>query len=252
MEENILIVAGTGPGKKNQMTLEVLNALEKADVIVGYTRYVDLLRADFPQKIFVTTPMHKEAERCRLALENAASGKKTVFVCGGDPGVYSMAGLLLELQKNFPTVKIKILPGVTACTSGAALLGAPLIHDFAVISLSDALTPWEKIEERLRFASRADFCIVLYNPQSHRRSDYLLRATKILLETLPQNRPCGIAESIGRDGEKIKVCTLSELQTAECSMAATVFIGNSQTRIVSGKLVTPRGYSEEFLREEKL
>ncbi len=240
-----LIVAGIGPGSYGQLTQEVVQALSDCDCVVGYPLYLDLLRPHFPEKSYLGTAMRQEEERCRLALEQASGGKKVVFVCGGDAGVYGLAGLILELAQGYPSVKIRVQPGVTAALAGAALLGAPLVHDFALVSLSDALTPWELIERRLRSAADGDFCIVLYNPASHRRKDHLRKACDILLAVLPPERPCGYARQIGREGEYSYLCTLSELREQELDMFATVFIGNSSTRVLDGRLVTPRGYRYE-------
>ena len=162
---------GIGPGAYEKMTIEAADALRNCDVIIGYTVYVDLVKEHFAGKEFLTTPMRKEVERCRLAFETAAEGKQVAMICSGDAGVYGMAGLMYELSEEWPDIEIKVIPGVTAATGGAAVLGAPLIHDFALISLSDLLTPWEKIEKRLLLASEADFVICLYNPGSHKRAN---------------------------------------------------------------------------------
>lgn len=251
-----LTVAGIGSGKFSQITAEVLEALKNCDYIVGYEVYINLIREHFsgnglPQKEFLSTPMRREEERCRLAFEKAGEGKNVVFICSGDAGVYGMSGLIYEISREFPDVQVNVLPGITAALSGSALLGAPLIHDFAVISLSDLMTPWEKIEKRLEYASMSDFCIVLYNPMSHKRKDYLFKACEILLKNLPGETPCGYAKNIGREGEESEILTLKELQNARLDMFTTVFIGNSTTRVIetpSGKkLVTPRGYEFEAL-----
>lgn len=251
-----LTVAGIGSGKFSQITAEVLEALKNCDYIVGYEVYINLIREHFsgnglPQKEFLSTPMRREEERCRLAFEKAGEGKNVVFICSGDAGVYGMSGLIYEISREFPDVQVNVLPGITAALSGSALLGAPLIHDFAVISLSDLMTPWEKIEKRLEYASMSDFCIVLYNPMSHKRKDYLFKACEILLKNLPGETPCGYAKNIGREGEESEILTLKELQNAQLDMFTTVFVGNSTTRVIetpSGKkLVTPRGYEFEAL-----
>lgn len=240
-----LYVVGIGPGEYERMTLQAIHALEKSDIIVGYPVYVDLVKDHFPQKEFLTTPMRQEEERCRMALAQACEGKVVALICSGDAGVYGMAGLVYELQADYPTVQIEIIAGVTAASSGAAVLGAPLIHDFAVISLSDLMTPWETIAKRLRAAAGADLCIVLYNPSSHRRADYLQRACDILLEVLPDTQQCGFVENIGRENTVTKVCSLGELRTCTVNMFTTVFIGNASTKLVQGKMVTPRGYEAE-------
>ncbi|MBQ4378491.1 MAG: precorrin-3B C(17)-methyltransferase [Treponema sp.] len=244
-----LTVAGIGSGKFSQITGEVLEALKICDCIVGYEVYINLVREHFPDKEYLSTPMRKEEERCRLALEQADSGKNVVFICSGDSGVYGMAGLIYEVARDFPEVQINVLPGITAALSGASVLGAPLIHDFSVISLSDLMTPWKKIEKRLECASLSDFCIVLYNPMSHKRKDYLFKACEILLKNLSPETPCGYVKNIGREGEESKILSLGELQNRELDMFTTVFIGNSTTKIIDTpggkKLVTPRGYAFE-------
>lgn len=240
-----LTVIGIGPGAYDMMTGEAVRALQECDIIVGYQVYTELVREYFPEKEYLTTPMRREEERCRLALEEASGGKNTAMVCSGDAGVYGMAGLIWELSPDYPDVEIEIQPGITAACSGAACLGAPLIHDFAVISLSDLMTPWEKIEKRLYGAAEADFCIVLYNPSSHKRKDYLEKACHILLQSLPPETVCGTVENIGREGTKTRTCTLEELKTMQVNMFTTVFIGNRSTKLIGGKMVTPRGYRFE-------
>ena len=240
-----LYVVGIGPGGYADMTLRAVQALNACEVIVGYTVYVDLIKAHFPEKTFLTTPMRQEVERVRLALETAAAGKAVAMISSGDAGVYGMSGLCFELGKDYPEVSIHTVPGVSAVLSGAAILGAPLIHDFAVISLSDLLTPWETIEARLCAAAQADFCICLYNPSSRKRRDYLSRACDVILRHASPETVCGIAQNIGRDGEQTRVLTLAELRTTEADMFSTVFIGNSHTKVVDGKMVTPRGYKHE-------
>lgn len=240
-----LYVVGLGPGKMEDMTQRAAKALADSEVIIGYTVYVDLVKEAYPEKEFLTTPMTKETERCYMALEQARGGRTTAMVCSGDAGVYGMAGLVLALQVFYPGVEVEIVPGVTAALSGAALLGAPLIHDFAVISLSDLLTPWEKIEKRLRCAAEGDFGICLYNPSSKKRRDYLAKACDLVLEYQSPDTVCGYASCIGRAGEAFHVCTLQELKQAETDMFTTVFIGNSQTKNIGGRMVTPRGYEHE-------
>lgn len=240
---NKLYVVGIGPGSPEQLTYAARGALETAEVIAGYGVYVELLRPLFPGKEFLVTPMRQEAERCRVAIAAAHAGKRVALVSSGDAGVYGMACLALELSQG-SDVDVEIIPGVTAALSGAALLGAPLSHDFAVISLSDLLTPWEKIEKRLELAARADFCIALYNPASHRRADYLRRACDILLRQISPRTVCGVARNIGREGESSAVMTLAELRDWNADMFTTAFIGNSQTRNIDGRMVTPRGYPD--------
>ncbi len=240
-----LFLVGLGPGSREQMTLQALEALEASDVLVGYTVYIDLVKDWFPDKETYTTPMTQELERCRWALEAARQGKTVSMLCSGDAGVYGMAGPVLELSVDFPEVEIAVVPGATAALSGAAVLGAPLMHDFCVISLSDLLTPWATIEKRLRCAGEGDFSICLYNPGSKKRRDYLRRACDILLESRGGDNVCGWVRMIGREGQEKAILTLAELREAELDMFTTVFIGNSSTRRIGGSMVTPRGYERK-------
>ena len=164
-------VVGLGPGAEEQMTVCAQKVLEHCPVLIGYNVYIDLVKEQFPDKIFLSTPMRKEPERCRMAFEEAEKGQDVAMICSGDAGVYGMAGLIFEIGKEYPSIQIEVVPGITAASGGAAVLGAPLMHDFAVISLSDLLTPWETIEKRLHAAGMADFVICLYNPSSKKRAD---------------------------------------------------------------------------------
>ena len=240
-----IYVVGMGPGKEEMMTNEAIAALEASDVIIGYTAYINLLGERFAKKELLTTPMRQETERCILCFEEAEKGKVVSMICSGDAGVYGMASLMYEIGKNYPDTELIIIAGVTAASSGAAVLGAPLNHDFCVISLSDLLTPWEKIEKRLIAATEGDFAIAIYNPSSHKRKDYLQKACDILLRYLEEERACGYVENIGRDGTKAVTCTLKELRDIQVNMFTTVFIGNSSSEIVNGKLITKRGYQVE-------
>ena len=212
-------IVGIGPGNYENMTIRADRALAACDVIVGYPVYVDLVKDRYPGKELLATPMTQEAKRCRMALELAAAGKTVCLVCSGDSGIYGMAALVYQL-------------------------GAPLTHDFAVVSLSDRLTPWETIEKRLLRAAEADLTIVLYNPASHGRPEHLHRACGILLRVLPEDRLCGIVRCIGREGESRRVLTLGELKTAQVDMFCTVFIGNAAAQAVGGNFITPRGYRD--------
>lgn len=246
----IIYIVGMGPGDKSMMTAQAIDAMENADVIVGYTVYVDLVKDLFPEKEFFTTPMRQEVERCRACYDFAKEGKNVAFICSGDAGVYGMAAPMYELLPEYVNAdsditedNIVVLPGVTAAISGAAVLGAPINHDFCVISLSDLLTPWEVIEKRLKAAIMGDFAIVLYNPSSKKRHDYLKKACDIMLEAgADENRACGYVENIGRAGTHSVTLTLGELKETQVNMFTTVFIGNSKSEIIKGKLVTKRGY----------
>lgn len=236
-----LYVVGIGPGKQEQMTYEAGKILEQVDLIVGYQVYVELVQDMFPNKNFYATPMMGERERVQYAIDQVKAGKTVAIVCSGDGGVYGMAGLTHELAEG-EVIEIQVVAGVTAALSGAAILGAPLVHDFAVISLSDLMTPWELIAKRLLMAAKGDFSVVLYNPSSKKRKDYLEKACGILLEEKKAETLCGIVRNIGRKGETIRLLTLKELQHTQVDMFTTVFVGNSQTREIDGKMVTPRGY----------
>ena len=237
-----LYIVGFGAGDRDGMTLAAEKAIEKSDLVVGYTVYVELMKKYFPHKNFMSTTMKQERDRVVFALEEAAKGKTVSLVCSGDSGVYGMSGLTLELSENYKDVDIEVVPGVTAAMSGGAILGAPLTHDFAVISLSDLLTPWEKIEKRIECAAQADFAIAIYNPSSKKRADYLKKACDIMLRYKSENTVCGYVKNIGREGEESRVLTLSELRETAVDMFTTVFIGNSETKLVNGRMVTPRGY----------
>ncbi len=237
-----IYVVGIGPGAYEMMTGRAVRALEESDIIVGYTVYVDLVKDHFAGKEFLTTPMKKEVERCILAFEEARKGKVVSMICSGDAGVYGMAGLMYEVGVDYPETELEIIPGVTAALGGAAVLGAPLIHDFCLISLSDLLTPWEKIETRLLKASEADFAICLYNPSSHKRKDYLMKACDLMMQYKSPDTVCGIVGQIAREGESCRIMSLKELRDTEVDMFTTVFVGNSQTRKIGDHMVTPRGY----------
>lgn len=238
---NKLFLVGLGPGDPQGMTEAARAALEQAEVLCGYTVYLDLVKEQFPEKETYTTPMTRELERCQWAVNRAAQGKIVAMLCSGDAGVYGMAGPVLE-QAEGKNVEIEVVPGVTAAISGAAVLGAPLMHDFCVISLSDLLTPWETIARRLRCAAAGDFSIVLYNPRSKKRPEHLRRACQILLEEKSPDTVCGWVRNIGRAGQTHGVVTLGELGRMELDMFTTVFIGASSTKVIDGRMVTPRGY----------
>ena len=243
---NKVYVVGLGPGGEEFMTAQARAAMERADVLCGYTVYVDLVKHLYPGKETYVTPMTRELERCRWALETAAAGRTVAMVCSGDAGVYGMAGPLLQLAGEYGGAEVEVVPGVTSALSGAALLGAPIGHDFCVISLSDLLTPWEAIENRLRCAAAGDFSIVIYNPASHKRPDYLQKACDILLNAgVRPDTVCGYVRNTGRAGEEARVLTLAELRDAQLDMFSTAFIGSSTTRAEGGRMITPRGYEKK-------
>lgn len=236
-------VVGLGPGAGRDLTGRAREALERADLIVGYTAYIALIREEFPEKEMMSTGMRREVDRCRAAVEAAVSGRDVAMVCSGDSGIYGMAGLIYEVAQEYPPIEIEVVPGITAACGGAAVLGAPLTHDFAVVSLSDLLTPWDKIALRLECAAKGDFVLCLYNPASHSRPDHLKRACDILMAAgKSPDTICGYVQNIGREGEKGTITTLGALRDTQVDMFTTVFIGSSQTKLLGGKMVTPRGY----------
>lgn len=233
---------GIGPGDRDQMTAQALEALRQADLIVGYTTYVDQIRPVFPDKEYAVSGMRQEIPRIREALEEAAKGRNVAVISSGDASVYGMGGLLWELSEQYDNVDVECIAGITAALSGGAVLGAPLGHDFTCISLSDLLTPWDLIRKRLELAAEGDFVIALYNPSSRTRQHRYEEACRILLEHRPSDTVCGWCRNIGRKGEEWKVCALSELEQQPVDMLTTVFVGNSRTRVIRGRMVTPRGY----------
>lgn len=238
----MIYVIGLGPGGAEQMTERARQALAQCDTVAGYGLYLDLIEELTQGKRRIATGMTRETERCRQALEAAREGGTVAVVSSGDAGVYGMAGLVLELAGEEPDVEIEVIPGVTAALSGGAVLGAPMTNDFACISLSDLMTPWEVIEKRLRAAAEGDFSIALYNPMSKKRRDQLPRACDILLSVRSPETVCGLTRNVGRAGESYELLTLRQLRDAQVDMLTTVFIGNSQTRVIAGRMVTPRGY----------
>ncbi len=235
-------VVGIGPGNPEGMTFAAKSALEQADIHIGYTKYIELVSDLFPQKPVYSTPMRGEVDRCLEALRLASENQHVAVISSGDAGVYGMASLIYQLSDPFKDVEIEVIAGVSAAQSGAALLGAPLSHDFAVISLSDLLTSWEVIEKRIACAAEGDFCICLYNPMSKKRVDHLRKACETMMQYKSPNTLCAIASNIGRDGESIRLLTLHELSEAKVDMFTTVFIGNQYTEEIRGKMITPRGY----------
>lgn len=241
-----LYVVGLGPGAEDLLTPRARRALERAQAVVGYERYTELVRRWLPAASLHPSPIGAEVARVRQALRLAAELEHVALVCSGDAGVYGLAGLVYELRastvwKHGPPA-VEVIPGVTAATAAAALLGAPLGHDFAAVSLSDLLTPWEVIRRRLAAVAAADFVIALYNPASPARQHRLAEACAILLRHRPAGTPVGIVTNAEREGQQVVVTTLDELPTSGVGMLSIVIVGNTQTRVQDGCLVTPRGY----------
>ena len=241
-KKGVLYVVGIGPGGDKEMTYKADRALRDSEIICGYTTYTDLIRHRYPGKEFFSTPMKKEYERCRWAVDRALEGKTVAMVCSGDPGIYGMAGPLLSMTEG-TGIRTEVIPGITASSGGAALLGAPLMNDYIAVSLSDQLTPWETIEKRIRAAGAGDLVTVFYNPASKMRPDHLKRACGILLEYRSSGTVCGWVRNIGRQGQEKKILTLGELADEKLDMLTTVIVGNSDTKCAGGYMVTERGYS---------
>lgn len=239
-----IYVVGMGPGGPEDMTPRARKAIEDADMVIGYSTYLDLIKDYFPGKQLVRSGMTREVERCKLVLEKALEGNNVALVSSGDSGIYGMAGIMLEIvNKSESTVEVEVIPGITAATAAAAVLGAPLMHDFAAISLSDLMTPWELICKRIECAAQGDFVICLYNPKSKNRSDYIDTAREIILKYRDIKTPAGIVRNAGRPDQTSVVTTLEDMLNCEIDMFTVVLIGNSQTYIENGKMITPRGYS---------
>ena len=240
----MIYVIGIGPGSRNLMTEEAIKAIEDSEVIVGYKTYINLITEFIGDKEVVQNGMRKEIERCKQAIEIAKTDKTVAVISSGDAGIYGMAGLILELlTKEEADVKVKVVPGVTASIGAAAVLGAPIMHDFCHISLSDLMTPWEVIEKRLRLAAEADFVICLYNPRSKGRSEHLAKAFEIMGEFKDGNTPVGIVKDVGRAKEEKFVCTFDTMDFERVDMTTMVVVGNKSTFIHDDLMITPRGYN---------
>ena len=241
-QKSQLVLVGIGPGSPEGLTAEAVREIEAAEVVVGYPLYLQLIEDLIKEKEQISTPMRQEIRRVRMAFEQAASGKRVALVCSGDAGIYGLASPAYELLPEYPGVMLRMVGGVTAAASGAALLGAPLGNDFCTISLSDYLTPWEVIQRRLEAAAQADFVIALYNAGSRKRPDALRRACAVLEQWVEDERCCGIAENIGREGQEARILSFAKLAKLQVGMTATVFIGSSRSKFIGQHLVTPRGY----------
>lgn len=239
-----LYVVGFGPGGKEHMTLKAVDVIENADVVTGYTTYIDILKEYFPNKNYIATPMMKEVERCKIAVEEAMKNKTVAMVSSGDSGIYGMAGIIYQVAEELNAeIEIETVPGVTAASSAASVLGAPLMHDLSIISLSDLMTPLDLIMKRVDCAGIGDMIVCLYNPKSKKRTDYLEQAADILMKYRKPETPVGIVRNAGRKDESKLITTLGELKTADVDMFCIVIIGNSQTYTSNGRMITPRGYN---------
>ncbi len=236
-------VVGFGPGDYEYMTIEAVHAIEAADLIVGYTTYVEILKEFFPEKDYLATPMMGEVKRCQMALEEAKKGRRIALVSSGDSGIYGMAGIMLEIaQKCEEKIDVRVVAGVTAAASGAAMIGAPLMNDFAVVSMSDLMVPFEQIMKRVDHAASGDFVICIYNPKSKKRTDHLAKAAEIIMKYRSPKTPVGLVRHIGRKDRNFEIVTLETLAESDVDMFTTVIVGNSMTKIEGGKMITVRGY----------
>ncbi len=245
--QGMIFVVGTGPGDYENLTPAAVKAIHGSDVVIGYRTYLDLIADLLHNKEVISSAMMQEVERCCKAFEFARSGRRVVMISGGDPGIYAMAGLIYEMAvKNNSTIPIRVIPGLAAVNSCAARLGAPLMHDFATISLSDLLTPWEVIEKRLDAAASADFVIALYNPKSKKRTEHIIRARDIIMRYRSKDTPVGIVNNAMRENETVALTDLGTMLSEDISMQSTVIIGNSTTFTWEGKMITPRGYKDKY------
>lgn len=235
-----IYVVGLGPGNKENMTFRAYDVLKNSDIIIGYKTYVDLIEGMFPDKKIIKSYMKKEVARCEETLKLALEGNIISLISSGDAGVYGMAGLMLEIANG--QVEVEIVPGITSANASASLGGAPIVHDSVNISLSNLLTDWELIKKRIDLASQGDFVITLYNPKSSGRSELINEARDIMLKHKRKDTPVLIARNVGREGENYDITTLSEMLDYEINMFSTVIIGNSNTKVVNNKMITPRGY----------
>lgn len=239
----MLTVVGIGPGSEAMMTEQAIAAIRDADIIVGYKTYTHLVKPLIKDKEVIKTGMCKEIERCLVAIELAEQGKKVAMVCSGDAGIYGMAGLILEIvTRQQRQVEVRVVAGITASIAASALLGAPLMHDFCHISLSDLLTPWEVIEKRIQAAAQADFVVCFYNPRSRGRDEHLARAFALMAPWTSPQTPVGVVKAANRKKEEKWLTTFEEMDFERVDMTSLVIVGNKTTYISNGLMITPRGY----------
>lgn len=234
-----LYVVGIGPGGREHMTLKALEVVKKCDVIVGYSFYIELIGDLIEGKEVIKTGMRGEIERCRMAIDSARSGKETCIISTGDAGLYGMAGPIYEMAEG---VEIEVVPGVTSSFSAASELGAPIMHDFCTISLSDLMTPWDAILKRVECAAKADFVIAIYNPRSKTRKSQIVEAFEIIIKHKSPETPVGVVRNSGREGREIKVTNLAGFDFEAVDMMSVIIVGNKETYVKDGKIITPRGY----------
>ena len=246
-----IYVVGIGPGEMEYMTPKAIEAIENSDLVIGYKTYIELVRAFFKHKEFISSGMTKEVERCKLVLEKALSGKTVALISSGDSGIYGMAGIMLEVVNSSKVdIEVEIVPGITAANAAASVLGAPLMHDFVIISLSDLMTPWEIIRNRIECAAKGDFVICLYNPKSKGRTEYIKMTKEIVSKHRNSKTPVGIVKNARRENESSVITILEEMLNYDIDMFTVVIIGNSTTYIENNRMITPRGYLIEGIKDE--
>ncbi|WP_294529848.1 precorrin-3B C(17)-methyltransferase [uncultured Fusobacterium sp.] len=241
MNKGKIYVVGIGPGNMEDISIRAYNTLKNVDIIAGYITYVDLVKDEFSEKEFYVSGMKKEIDRCEKVLELAKEGKKVALISSGDAGIYGMAGIMIEVALG-SGIEVEIIPGITSSVAGASLVGAPLMHDQAIISLSDLLTDWEVITKRIDRASDGDFVISLYNPKSKGRTEQIVEARKIMLKYKAATTPVALLRHVGREDENYTLTTLEDMLNHEIDMFTVVIVGNSKTYVKDGKMITPRGY----------
>lgn len=241
MNKGKIYVVGIGPGNMEDISIRAYNTLKNVDIIAGYITYVDLVKDEFSEKEFYVSGMKKEIARCEKVLELAKEGKKVALISSGDAGIYGMAGIMIEVALG-SGIEVEIIPGITSSVAGASLVGAPLMHDQAIISLSDLLTDWEVITKRIDRASDGDFVISLYNPKSKGRTEQIVEAREIMLKYKAATTPVALLRHVGREDENYTLTTLEDMLNHEIDMFTVVIVGNSKTYVKDGKMITPRGY----------
>jgi precorrin-3B C17-methyltransferase len=238
-----IFITGIGPGSREHMSIRACEVIEDSDIIVGYTTYIKILERSFKLKDVFVSGMRKETDRCREALNLAIGGKTVALVSSGDSGIYGMAGLMLQIvEESGSDIEVEVIPGITSSSASAALLGAPIMHDYASISLSDLLTEHDLINRRVEAAASADFVICIYNPKSRTRVAGLTEARDIILKHRPGSTPVGIVKDAMRDGESAVITDLDNMLNHEIDMTTTIIVGNSETFVSRGRMITPRGY----------
>ncbi|MDD3379252.1 MAG: precorrin-3B C(17)-methyltransferase [Candidatus Methanomethylophilaceae archaeon] len=251
MSKGKLYVVGFGPGSLEHMTIKAERVIREADVITGYTTYVKMIEGFFPSdKRYISTGMMREVERCKMAVEEAMKGQTVAMISSGDSGIYGMAGIIYQVADELDAnIDIDVVPGMTAASTAASVLGAPLMHDLAIISLSDLMTPLDLIMKRVDLAGQGDFVIALYNPKSKTRIDYLAQATDILFKYHSPDTPVGIVKNAGRKGEEKNITTLGKLKDADVDMFCIVIVGNTKTYVKNGKMITPFEYHVDDIKK---